>query len=251
MTNEKNCILSQNCTKAGTDSCTKICPYFISIKGRLDQANIPKDYQKYTIKNNPVRTTQVDAFEKIDLWAKLSFPRMFIEEGERIRPLYLYSQEPGTGKTSAACAIANSYLVYHFVEGLKRDYHPLESVVYFLDFNAWQRLFSEFNHPSIPKDIKEKQARHFYTQREIAKRVPLLILDDIGIQPPTEAFGAVAHDLINHRVSNRMPTVFTSNVRMEDLLLSYDKRLYDRVRDQNTEIIFEGMSNRGKRRDYN
>jgi DNA replication protein DnaC len=251
MTNENKCILKGICKNAGIlPFCSSSCSFYNSIKGRIRESNIPKDYERFTITHNPVRDTQREAFEMIDLWAKLSFPRIHQEDGERIRPLYLYSAEPGTGKTAAACSILNSYLIYHFIHGLKKDKNEIKNITYFLDFNGWQRTFSEFNHPSLPRDMKEDISRKFYQMRESAKNTRLLVIDDIGIQTPTEAFGAVAHDLINHRVSNRLPTIFTSNVPMNHLITSYDVRLFDRIRDQNTEIIFEGKSKRGKRSDF-
>lgn len=251
MSNEKNCILKGICKNAGIlPFCSPSCSFFNSIHGRIKESNIPRDYERFTITHNPVRDTQREAFEMIDLWAKLSFPRIHQEDGERIRPLYLYSAEPGTGKTAAACSILNSYLIYHFINGLHQDKNEIKNITYFLDFNGWQRTFSEFNHPSLPRELKEEISRKFYLMRESAKQAKLLVIDDIGIQSPSEAFGAVAHDLINHRVSNRMPIIFTSNIQMNQLIREYDPRLYDRIRDQNTEIIFDGSSKRGKRRDY-
>lgn len=251
MSNEKNCILSGVCKNAGSlPFCSSSCSFFNSIQGRVRESGIPRDYEKFIIKNNPVRATQEKAFELIDLWAKLSFPRIHQENGERIRPLYLYSSEPGTGKTASACSILNSYLIYHFIQGLQKEKNEFSNITYFLDFNNWQRTFSEFNHPSLPREMKEEISRRFYLMRESAKNAKLLVIDDVGIQTPSEAFESVAHDLINHRASNRLPTIFTSNIPMNQLIQKYDIRLYDRIRDQNTEIIFEGKSKRGKRSDF-
>ncbi|MBA4542870.1 DNA replication protein [Thermoactinomyces daqus] len=256
-TNEKNCILRGVCVKAGSEShCNKLCPLYNSmhghkgIGGRVAMANIPKDYQKMTISHNPVREVQKQAYFLIDRWAKKFFPLIFEENAERIKPLYLYSKEVGTGKTATAASIANSFLVYTFTEALKRGQQPLERPVYFLDFNQWQREFAAFNNPKIPRDMGEKMARKFYEIRDIAKDVLLLVVDDIGIEDPSNAFHGIAHDLINHRLVNWLPTIFTSNVEMEDLLLRYDKRLFDRIRDHNSQIEFIGTSHRGMRQDF-
>jgi DNA replication protein DnaC len=256
MTNEKNCILRGTCKKAGSPQCKKTCPLYVAmhgingLAGRVQTANIPKEYRWMTIDHNPVRESQKTVFNLVDKWARHFFPMIFKENAERIKPLYLYSDEVGTGKTATAASIANSFLVYTFVESLKRGKQPPERPVYFLDFNEWQRSFAEFNHPKVPKDISDKTSRRFYNQRNIAKNVTLLVIDDIGIEDPSEKFHGVAHDLINHRLVNWLPTVFTSNVKMEDLLLKYDKRMYDRIRDHNTQIEFIGTSHRGLRQDF-
>lgn len=257
VTNENKCILKHNCKNAGVvGKCSVICPYFISLHGysgkggRLAEANIPRDYQKITIENNPVRREQPEVFERIDMWSK-SFPRIFEEDGERIRSLYLFSPETGTGKTTTACAIANSFLIYYFIECMKRGIQPVDKVVFYLDFNSFQLASNEANHPfSIPEE--RQRAKAIVTKSRItALNVPLLVVDDIGMRKPTDAFGSLVHDVINHRVTNRLPIVFTSNVPMEDLASCYDKRLFDRIRDQNNALFFQGESKRGLRKDFN
>jgi DNA replication protein DnaC len=254
MTHDKNCLLAEVCNAAGGSTCNKLCPFYNSIHGhsgkggRLAESNIPLDYSKMTVTRNPVRDAQPEVFEIIDGYVKKSFPRIF--EGGRIRSLYLFSEEPGTGKTSTACSIANEYLVTHFTGCLERGITPPDRVVFFLDFNYWQSVFNEFNHPRVPKDHAELASEKFYSMRDAAKKAQFLVIDDIGIRDPSEAFGAIAHDLINYRVMNRLPTIYTSNVPMEDLMNKYDSRLWDRIRDHCFEIEFDGGSHRGIRNDF-
>jgi DNA replication protein DnaC len=257
MTNERNCLLSGSCKFAGDPkACTGLCPYFVMMHGqsgyggRVRQANIPKDYSKMTVKNNPVRESQPQVFKQIDGYVRKSFPRMFQPDGERIRSLYLYSSSPGTGKTSTACSIANTYLVYYFIGAMKHG-HPIEdNVVYFLDFNHFQSKFNQFNNPNVPKEFKDPASHEFYTAQKAAMEAQLLVIDDIGIRDPSEAFGSIAHDLINHRTVNRMPTIYTSNVPMVQLINKYDERLWDRIKDNCIQIDFAGESHRGIRKDF-
>jgi DNA replication protein DnaC len=255
MGHEKNCLLREVCRSAGGTTCNKICPYYVSMHGqsgkggRVAQSNIPLDYSKMTVTYNPVREAQPEVYYQIDAYVK-TFSRIFQENGERIRSLYLFSESPGTGKTSTACAIANEYLIYHFIGNIQRGVFPKDKVVYFLDFNYWQSKFNEFNNPRVPAEIADEASSEFYYARNAAKNAEFLVIDDIGIRDPSEAFGAIAHDLINHRVMNRMPTVYTSNVPMRELIRKYDERLWDRIRDNCIEIDFDGESRRGIRKDF-
>ncbi|MEK5414338.1 hypothetical protein [Paenibacillus sp. FSL L8-0708] len=56
------------------------------------------------------------------------------------------------------------------------------------------------------------------------------------------------HSVINHRVANGLPTVYTSNVMLADLAQVFDARLADRIREQCVEIRFVGESKRGLRK---
>lgn len=254
MSFSKNCILAQYCGDKDTKKCNKLCPFYIHLHGasgkggKIFESNIPLDYSRMTVKQNPVRQSQKAVYVQVDSYVK-TFPRMF--DGERIRSLYLYSESPGTGKTSTACAIANEYLLIHCIGSWKRGQRPKDRVVFFLDFNAWQNKFNEFNNPRISQETAKKAEKAFFYYRDAAKNAELLIVDDIGIRTPTEAFSSVVHDLINYRVVCRKPTIYTSNVPLKELMDKYDARLYDRLRDQTVEIIgFKEKSFRGVRKDW-
>src|SRR5690606_40051949 len=65
------------------------------------------------------------------------------------------------------------------------------------------------------------------------------------IFPYTTLFrSADAHDLIDYRVTNRLPTIYTSNVTIDELAEVYDRRLWDRVRDMCLVLEFSGESKR-------
>lgn len=255
-TNEKNCLLASACSAAGTSKCSKICPFYIYTHGQsgkggmVGKANVPLDYSRMTIKNNPVRDSQPEVYEQIEKYFEIAQERLTDPDCERVKSLYLYSYSPGTGKTSTACAIANSFLQSHFISSLKNGSIIDSNFCYFLDFNLLQSKFAEFNNPNVPKEIKTPATNEFYHSLKAAKEAKILILDDIGIRTPSDAFQAIAHDLINHRVVTRMITIYTSNIEMKDLDEVYDKRLKDRIIDQCVPIDFYGESQRGIRTDF-
>ena len=64
----------------------------------------------------------------------------------------------------------------------------------------------------------------------------------------TEGERGDIHAIINYRVTNGLPTVYTSNFPIEDMARIFDERLYDRMRDMCAVVEFTDESKRGKRR---
>jgi len=214
---------------------------------------VPADYRLVTVANSPARTSQQAVYKSVDAYVG-TFERQFANatgvdgSSERIKSLYLYSASPGTGKTTTASAILNEYLTQHYIGCLQRSRQALQQPAYMLDVNAWQTLFNEFNRSNIPADIGEEASRQYYRQMQAAKTAPFAVLDDIGVRNATEAFRGDLHAVINARVTNGLPTVYTSNLPLAEMERVFDARLYDRMRDQCAELVFVGKSQRGMRK---
>ncbi|WP_052153918.1 ATP-binding protein [Thermoactinomyces daqus] len=116
---------------------------------------------------------------------------------------------------------------------------------FFLSMNRWHAKFHEFNRRNVPEHIGEPAAIEYYETHNIAKKAPFLIIDDIGVREASPAFNMDVLDLVDHRVANRLPTVYTSNVPVETLKRIYDDRVFDRVRDLCLILEFAGESHRG------
>ena len=215
--------------------------------GRVGAANVPADYRYITLAESPARSSQPDVYRALDAYAQ-TFGRQFDGEAERIKSLYLFSEAPGTGKTTSAVAILNSWLVTHYLGSLQRNRQPLQQPAYFLDVNSWQTDYNEFNRARVPDSIAEPAAKRYYSAMERTKQAPFAVLDDIGVRQATEGFRGDLHSVINHRTTNAMPTVYTSNLPIDEMAAVFDVRLYDRMRDQCAVLHFAGESKRGKRR---
>lgn len=125
---------------------------------------------------------------------------MFQREG---RGLYFYSDTKGSGKTMVACTVANEILKKHDLS------------VKFISVADYIEL------------VKAKDD----ASRENVKAIfeaGLLILDDVGAQVENKEWITTAlFRLIDRRYTSHYPTIFTSNVRMEDL--KTDTRIVDRI----------------------
>lgn len=226
--------------------------------GRISNANVPREYTSVTLQTAVFREAQPEAYRRLIDIAR-SFTRQFSDviaqlesedktaEQIRIKSVYLYSAETGTGKTTAAAALLNEWIVAHFVGCRTRKLAPSERPAYFLDVNEWQTLFVAFNRSGIPQDRAEKASAEYYRRMDYVMQTPFAVLDDIGVRGATEAFRGDLHTVINHRTVNGLPTVYTSNLELDEMERVFDRRLYDRMRDMCVVIPFEGKSKRGQR----
>lgn len=125
---------------------------------------------------------------------------MFQREG---RGLYFYSDTKGSGKTMIACAVANEVLKTHDIS------------VKFISVTDYIEL------------VKAKDDASRERMQSILE-AGLLVLDDVGAQVENKEWITTAlFRLIDRRYANHYPTIFTSNVRMEDL--KTDLRISDRI----------------------
>ncbi|MGM0904207.1 MAG: DNA replication protein [Bacillota bacterium] len=247
MTNEKRCLLAGKCKLAGSAECTNTCQHFVSMHGmsgtggRTGAANVPKDYALTTVANSPARASQQAIYKAVDAYIR-TFERQFDESGERIKSLYLFSESPGTGKTTTAASIMNAYITAHYLGSLKRGRQALQQPAYFLDCNAFQ---TDYNLATMIND--EDGIATIKATIKRAQVAPFAVLDDIGVRSASEAFRAYVHAIINYRTTNGLPTVFTSNLPIEEMAVVFDARLYDRMRDMCAVLSFVGESKRGRR----
>ena len=241
------CLLAPHSRQSGGEympTITDACVAFHGLdghSGRVGAANVPADYRYVTLDNSPVRASQPEIYKMLDAYMA-TFERQFEPDGKRIKSLYLYSANPGTGKTTTAAALLNAWLVTHFVGSLKRGRQPAQVPAYFLDVNEFQ---TRYNLAAMTNDESELDG----IKAEIRKcqTVPFLVMDDIGVRGASEAFRAYLHAIINYRAVNGLPTIYTSNLPIEELARVFDERLYDRVRDMCVQLHFEGESKRGRR----
>ena len=112
----------------------------------------------------------------------------------------------GCGKTHLAAAIANELLAHQV---------PVQFVVV-------PDLLDHLRGAFAPDSTVS------YDQRfDAVKQVPVLILDDLGTESSTPWAKEKLYQLVNHRYNEQLPTVFTSNTRVEQL----DPRIASRMHD--------------------
>ena len=198
----------------------------------ISRANIPAKYKNKTfvdydnkfIPENQVRVRKI-----------MEYAAEFSECLKTGKSIYIFSDNPGVGKTFLACALLQEIAGYaaewfynevdrmpmiQYGVQLDNTYLP----VYFAD--SAELVDSRFEEESIGELSK-------------ARRADFLVLDDVFNERDTEfALGEVAK-LINHRYKARKPTIFTSNHKYDELVSdTYGVKL-DRVASRLDEMCGE------------
>jgi DNA replication protein DnaC len=247
MTHADNCILASRCKLAGSAQCNKTCGPFVALHGmssnggRVGYAGAPIDYKLLTLANSPAREGQPKVYATLEKYCS-TFERQFEEGAPRIKSLYMFSENPGNGKTSSAISVMNEWIIASYLGALKRTRQAPLSPAVFLDVNAFQ---TDYNLATMTNDDSEMAKIKATIQRTQA--APFAVLDDIGVRSASEAFRSYVHAIVNYRTANGLPTVFTSNLPIEEMAQVFDARLYDRMRDMCAVLHFDGTSKRGKR----
>ena len=102
----------------------------------------------------------------------------------------------GTGKTHLAAAIANQLI------------HKGNPVICMTMIDLLARIRKTFNREGVDES----------TVLNLYKTVPLLIIDDIGKETPTEWAISTIYNIINGRYEEYMPTIVTTNYDVNTLI---------------------------------
>lgn len=127
--------------------------------------------------------------------------------------LYLWSHFCGSGKTMLSSAIGNEIL----------------SSGYSVCFTTTEAMYSKIQDTySDRSEHSEKYVTDHF------KDCDLLILDDFGSEKVTEWVDSKLFEIINARIENKKPVVYTSNLAPKEL--EYNKRTIDRVENSCEEL---------------
>ena len=127
--------------------------------------------------------------------------------------LYFFSKERGTGKTFLSTILGNE---------LSRAGHRVR---WYGMTNLLQEIKSGYDH-----DSDTSGAEIINT----CKNSEVLILDDIGVEKQTAWVNETMYTILDYRMTQCKPTIFTSNHRPHEL--KYDERIIDRIT-RMTELI--------------
>ena len=87
-----------------------------------------------------------------------------------------------------------------------------------------------------------------YTEFEEIKKCPLLAIDDFGIEPVyINVYGtdiSPISELLYHRYQNRLTTIITTNLAVEDIRKRYGDRIADRFNEMMHSVLFANQSYR-------
>lgn len=242
------CIYSNDCPNFNTSKCNNICPYFIvthgwrGTGGYWSVRNVPKKYSHLFVDELP----KGKAFEVVKKYIK-KLPDV-VDGGAG---LYLYSSPTkdnpfgtGTGKTTSAITILNEFTKLQCKRITKREIAVRHNPSIFVKGSDFQNKYnSQFRGT---KDMQEIASISYYNYKELMKNVKLLVLDDIAVRTGTEAFITEIYEIVDHRATEGLATIYTSNISLKKLADFYDERIVSRIDGTTHQIPFTGIDHRKK-----
>lgn len=167
---------------------------------RRVRAMVPFEFMNLTGKDFDWTSYDTDIAGEKDLVSNfiMNYPQ-FVEKG---MGLYIYSGTKGSGKTMLSCCILNE---------ISKRYRGSTKFINILDF----------------LEMTKKDFQGTESETQALYNASLLVIDDIGVQMKKEWVDTVLYRLINDRYINQKPTIYTSNVLIEDLRM--DDRILDRI----------------------
>lgn len=203
---------------------------FSRIKKLYDKSNIPSRYKLATLEMDMEHDRGINGGTS-SLFLNTDLVREFLEEKEvSHRGFYLWGNT-GSGKTHVACAILNNLILKKGIEAryckVSKDF--LEAIK--ATFTDKDKFWGEVE--STSKAIENE-----------FQKVPVLVLDDFGVQKETAWAMEKIYDLIDTRYENRRLTIVTSNKPMESLKGVFENRIYSRLCEMTRELFFEAIDYR-------
>lgn len=138
----------------------------------------------------------------------------------------VFSGQPGTGKSHLAASILQSILPTH--------------VGVYMTFMGMIRLIRETWHPASLRRESEVLAD--------LGSVPLLVIDEIGVQYGTEAEHTLLFEVMDRRYRDQMPTILLTNQDKDGFKKFVGDRVYDRMTETARWVNFDWSSFRTQAR---
>lgn len=244
--NQFSCIYQDVCPKFKTSYCSNHCPYYTVMHGLKGNGgywagrNVPK---------------QLDKVWANDLWDGYGFDktRSYVSKMPQIvdsgKGIYMYSEQTpenplgtGTGKTTSACAIINEYVKLKGKLIVQNKTEKVPSIALFVRLAELQNKFNAQFRGTVEQ--REQFSQSYYRFKSLLNVTKLLVLDDFATRSSTESFSNELFEILDHRLAHKLCTIFTSNLKREDLSKVYDQRIISRVYGLTVPLPFSGKDNR-------
>ena len=185
---------------------------------KLEFANIPEAF-----KTLDIRSFRLDVYHNEDSRKAIANTcaaiKYYLDSLEGMRKdgmgLYLYSGTKGSGKTRMAASIANEMI---------RTYRMQ------VKFAGSMQIINEIKATWDDKDRSESDLLRALST------VQVLVIDDFGTELPKDWIGERFYSIINGRYQDKLITMYTSNLSLQDL--KYDDRITNRIKERTFQLPF-------------
>lgn len=194
-------------------------------KNRLRFADIPEAFKEVDLKDfkKSVYTMQESQEKIIEAAKAVRYWFQNLDDmKERGIGLYFYSGTKGSGKTRLAVSIANK---------LMNEYHTQ------VKFSTSIRILEEIKRTWDFSEEKDSADRNRESDLMYAfRKAEVLIIDDFGVEIKKSWIDEKFYSIIDGRYTGKKITIFTSNMKLEDL--PYDERITNRIKERVLQIPF-------------
>lgn len=209
--------------------------------------NVPTKYSECWMENLPIEAANPIAFATVEKY--VSDIIHYVDE-KRVG-LFFFSKPTvenpfgtGSGKSTTAVTILNHYLYERLRLHLRGDKDIVDNPVYFLKSNDLQVAFNaQFR--GTPQMQQEASTR-YYAIKQRAKTVDLLVVDDLATKASTEAFTEELYELVDHRSTEELVTIYTSNEPLSEVGKLLGDRIASRIEGSTVAVPFTGKDWRKK-----
>lgn len=191
------------------------------VNDRRSRSGMPKEYVYKT--GSSFDWSLYD--EDVEQHKKIAnaFVQKFDDFKKQGRGLYIVSNTKGSGKTMLSCCIANEILKHYDIS---------------------VKFISMAEYIELVRDKSEEKNERINSLLEAS----LLIVDDIGAQVEDKDWiSSAIFRLVNRRYENLLPTIYTSNVSIEQL--KCDSRAVSRIYEVSIKLVMPEKSIRKKKAD--
>lgn len=244
----KNCKFKEDCKHYSTSQCSEICYPYVFLHGMDGNGgmwatrNVPKKYENWVSKDLP----SGNQFDKIRQYCG-KLPTI-VEGGTG---LYLFSKATednkfgtGNGKTTSALSILNEFTILQTKRHIKGEIRLEHNPSLFVKASDFQNVYNSQFRGTF--EMQETSSVKYYKYKELMKNVTLLVFDDIAIRNGTEAFLNEMYEIIDHRCTEELATIFTSNLPLDRLTEIFGDRIVSRIEGMTVPIPFVGKDIRKK-----
>ena len=215
------------------------CLPALKMKNRARIAGIPEEFRDLSLNSFNVNIYDKEESKATATRAKQAAAN-FVKNFDRIKTeyngkgLYFWSRIKGSGKTRIGASIANALIKVHADRGDSID------VRYVVMIDLIEQIKETFDKDS---KIKTKDVT------DAVMNADVLVLDDLGVESESEFVNKTIYRILNHRMTKELPTIFTSNIPIEELDLRFrqdDGRIQSRVMKMSFSIAMPEESARTK-----
>ena len=182
------------------------------------------------LKNASLKNIYKDDANRIEIIKKIKLFYDSYKKGDYAKGIYL-SGSFGSGKSYLIAALFNEIA----------KYNKISAIIYF---------------PEFLRKIKASFKDGYNELFDNIMNIPLLCIDDIGAEKLTDwARDEILGSILQHRMDNKLPTFFTSNLSLKELELHLQitnsssdiikaRRIMERIKFLSDEVILIGANRR-------